>query len=490
MVLLLFVIVCMYLSRPLYDPDFYWHLKTGEWIWQHKSLPHFDPFGVPPLSEISPRTEFISTSYWLLQLIMYGFYSMFGMSGIVLFRWIVAGISLLICGRWANLRNSNALVVVAIGTIQILEYYFIERPQFISFICFGALLVLLFRFFEERTQRTLGSLLIPLSLLMTIWANMHGGFLIGQAIIVYCVVTEGIKFLHPSFSPLAKQHYRIVLISSIAALAASFINPNAVNLIKYLPIIFDAGHYANKNILEELSLLRYYQETRDGTAVTYAVTIVVTLVALLVSKHRKNITWVGILAGTAFMGFQHMRLMPFFLVSAMIFMTRYVGTELFAIKGRVLLMAMLVFTTVYSVRDEFPRIVSTLKSGWVPADHFPVEAADFISANHIKGSVYTTMEWGGYMIWRVGTEKKIFHDSRVFNLQRAWEYNNSQIITTNQRPYWKGLFNMYSIGIVIVPQYEASGEPNLLSQSIAADSEWKAIFSNGNEVVFVKNDLP
>lgn len=489
MILLPLVIMGIYLSRPLYDPDFYWHLKTGEWIWQNRSLPHLDPFGVPPLASLTPRTEFISTSYWLLQLVLYGFYSLAGMSGIVIFRWIIAAVFLLTCCRWSNLRNSNVSATITIGIVQLLEYYFIERPQFISFLGLALLLVVLFRFFEQRTYRSLWSLLVPLSLLMTLWSNMHGGFLIGQAILMYCAVTEGIKFLHPSLSPLSKQNYIILLVSSITAIVASFINPNAVNLIRYLPIIFDAGHYSNKNILEELSLLQYFKETRDYTTIVYATSIVLTLGALSASKYRKNITWVGILAGTAFMGYQHMRLMPFFIVSAVIFITKYVEIERVTITGKVVLMSMLAVTTVYSVRDELPRIVSAAKYGWVPADHFPLKAADFIITNHIKGNVYTTMKWGGYMIWQVGPEQKVFYDSRVFNLQRAWEYNNSQIITTNQRPYWKGLFNMYNIDVVILPVTEESGEPSLLTQSIFSDSEWKLIFSSANDSVFVKNGL-
>ena len=76
------VIAGIYLSRPLYDPDFYWHLKAGQWIWENASLPYSDPFGIPPLPEPSGRTDFILTSYWLIQLIMYAFYLLFGMSGI------------------------------------------------------------------------------------------------------------------------------------------------------------------------------------------------------------------------------------------------------------------------------------------------------------------------------------------------------------------------------------------------------------------------
>lgn len=489
MLLLTFVVLGIYLSRPLFDPDFYWHLKTGQWIWQNKSLPHMDLFGVPPLPAPSPRTEFIFTSYWLLQLILNAFYSLSGMSGIILFRWIIAGVSLLICTRWTNLRDSNVTAVIAIGTIQLLELYFIERPQFVSFVCFGALLVILFRFFEQHDSRSLWSTLVPLSLLMLAWANMHGGFLIGQAILIYSVLAEGIKFSRRSLAPLSPRNYLMLLISSISALLASFINPNAINLIKYLPIIFNSDYYVNANNLEELSLFEYYKQIPDYTVFTYIASMVLTFVALLVSKQRKNITLVGIIVGTAFMGCQHMRLMPYFIVTAMVFITKYIETEYSTIKDKIALFSMLAVTTVYCVSDEFPRIIESAKYGWVPVYQYPVKAADFIKINNVSGNIYTTMYWGGYMIWRVGPENKIFYDGRTLSVQRAWEYNNSRIIALNRRPYWKGLFNVYNIRVAVLPIYEDDGSPNLLTQSIYSDKEWAMVFADEHVVVFVKDGL-
>jgi len=489
MLLFTLVVAGVYLSRPLFDPDFYWHLKTGQWIWQNMSLPRMDPFGVPPLAPSSPRTDFILTSYWLSQLILYAFYSAGGMSGIILLRWIFAGISLLIFTYWTNVRNSDVTAVIAIGTILILEFYFIERPQFISFVCFGALLIILFRFLDQPDNRSLWSMLTPLSLVMIIWANMHGGFLIGQATLIYFIIAEGIKFSRSSLTPLSVRSFRILLISSITALGASFINPNAIDMLNYLPTIFDADNYANVNNLEEMSIVEYFRESRNFTNILYIASMALTAAALLTSKHRKDITWIGILAGTAIMGCQHMRLMPFFLVSATIFLTKYVETEHPAFKSRLVLFAMLAVTTVYCVKNEFPRIMEVTRSGWVPVYQFPVRSADYISSHNIAGNIYTTMTWGGYMIWRAGPDNKIFHDGRVLNIQRAWEYNNSTLITVDRRPYWKGLLNARNIRVVVLPVYEDNGDPNLLTQSISNDREWSIVFAAENEVVFVRNAL-
>jgi len=488
MILCVAVIVATYLSRPLYDPDFYWHLKTGQWIWQNKALPMTDPFGIPPLPDSSPRNMFILTSYWLIQLVLHACHSIAGMSGIIIFRWIVAGICILAISRWSDLRNSAVTAVLATGVILLLELYFIERPQFISFICFGALLIGLFRFTEERNEvRSLWGLLLPLALVMVLWANMHGGFLIGQAILIYFMVAEGIKFLHSSLAPMSRKKYTLFLISLTTALAASCINPNAFNMIKYLPIIFDADNYVNLHVLEQLSLTAYFRETGDYTVLLYMASILLTACALLVSRQRTNITWVGVLAGTAYMGSQHMRLMPFFLVTSLLFLTGFFRTGGSGIKSRIVLIAMLIVTTAVCLGDEFSRLFKEPRSAWVPTSQYPVQAVDFITSNKISGNIYTTLYWGGYMLWRTGPESKTFHDGRFLNIQRAWEYNNSLNIAQNQRPYWKGLMNVHNIRLMVLPIYDDNGSPNLLAQSVAADKEWKLIHASENEAVFMKN---
>lgn len=476
----------IYLLRPLVDPDFFWHLKTGQWIWHNKSLPTTDLFGVPPAPDQSVRTEFIYTSYWLIQLILYAFHSMGGESGIIMLRWVIAGLSLLIFLCWADVRKSSVSAVFAIGVIQILEFYFIERPQFISFICFGVLLILIFRAVDGRAGESLWKTLVPLSLLMIVWANMHGGFIIGQAVLIYCVIAEGVKILYPKLGSLSGNNFRNLVVASLAALAASFVNPNPIVILKYLPHIFDSDHYLNQNNLEELSLFEYYRLVPDFMVLLYLISIILVFCALLVSRQRKNITWIGILVCTAFFGAQHMRIMPFFLVAAILFLARFFDSEYPAMKGRVILLVMLIVNVLFCVGDELPRIRETMRSGWIPPYQLPVQAADYIATNSIGGNIYTTMYWGGYMIWRLGPENKIFYDSRTLSTQRAWEYDNSCVVVPGYRPYWKGLFDVYNVNLVVLPCYEDDGQPNLLALSIYEDPGWTNNFANEFEMVFTR----
>lgn len=495
MLVLLFVIAAVYLTRPLFDPDFYWHLKTGQWIWEHHALPVTDPFGVPPLPTLPWYSEFTLSSYWLFQLILYAFYSLGGMTGIIILRWILAGTALLICFRWSNIRNGYVAAVLALGSIELFEYYFLERPQFISFICFGLLLFILFTFVEQKKAWNNYKLVLSLSVLMLVWANMHGGFILGQVILILFLICEGLKFLSPALSPLTKRNYQLLFISSLFALAVSFINPNPINSLKMVAALAGNNIPAPIQNREYLSLLDYLKLGYDYTAAFYLLTMLLTACALLTSKNRKNITWIAVFILTCFIGVQHIRHTPFFLVAATLFMMRYFQEEYESLYGKIVLVVLLICVAPYSIRDEIPRIQEVFHGGWVPSSVYPVKAADFLAATGKSDeNIYSPDHWGSYLIWRLGPDKKIFRDGRNLYPARVWEFKNSYWdnwdyynANPQQRPYWKGLFNQYHINAVLLPLREENGQTNKLTESMYHDKDWSIIYVDDFAVVFRRN---
>src|SRR5947209_4479498 len=59
------------------DPDIWWHLRTGEWMQQHHSIPRFDPFSAPNAGK--PWQPYS----WLYELLVIQVFQRFGLVGIV-----------------------------------------------------------------------------------------------------------------------------------------------------------------------------------------------------------------------------------------------------------------------------------------------------------------------------------------------------------------------------------------------------------------------
>lgn len=480
-------IVALYLMRPIADPDFFWHLKTGQWIMQHMALPAVDPFSLAPPPADNLRASFILTSYWLAQVSYALMYAAGGWWGIALVRVALAGALAALFASRCNLRqpaNAGLLLLVA---VQMLEVYPVERPQIFSFVCFMALLVLLDRYRDQGQEKT--ALFAVLSAaLMLVWANLHAGFFVGQITLVIFLTMEGVKFLHPALSPLSRRHYGGLALVACTGVAASFLNPNPVNSFRLLLNVGETNTFLYTTNIEYFSSLRILREFRDLTIWLNWLMIALVACRALASIRRPDITWLPLLAGMAYMGCQHVRYMPFFLVAALLFLgrERYAGVVGSFISTTIVALALI--AAIWFARDETRHVTTFIRGQWGVAKVFPVRAADFAVQRNLQGPVYNTFLWGGYLIWRLGPERKIFSDGRQLDAGRYWEYLNSTVVAQTGEPYWKGMFDKHAIQTAIVQMTEPSGQMSPLMVSLRMDKEWMMVFSRDNAAVFVRRE--
>src|SRR5512134_3744080 len=140
-VLVLLANAAGFLLLPFSDPDFFWHLRTGEWIREHRSLPQ-GLISLATSRHPTPETErFTATSYWLAQLLLALLHDAGGRGAIVALRWLLFFLLLLLIARRAR---GDALVLSGLLSVAVipLGYYPAERPQFHSFVFSAALLLL------------------------------------------------------------------------------------------------------------------------------------------------------------------------------------------------------------------------------------------------------------------------------------------------------------------------------------------------------------
>jgi hypothetical protein len=137
-------------------------------------------------------------SYWASQLLYYCTYAVGGWNGIDLLRFVLA--AALFAVMWKR-RKGDAVVDAAlllVFAVAFLEKTAIERPQILSFLGFGLLLNLMDGLKKApasaRSPLSVRRSLIPIALLMLVWANVHGGFALGQAVIIVYLTAEGAKF--------------------------------------------------------------------------------------------------------------------------------------------------------------------------------------------------------------------------------------------------------------------------------------------------------
>lgn len=467
----------LHLLKPLFDPDFYWHLKTGDWIWDAKALPSSDPFTVSPQPADSNAARFILTSYWLFQLLLSAMYKIGGFGGIYFFRFILAAVFIAVLYRFSTTRNVAVVVVASAGITQILAQHFPERPQFASFVCTALLLSTLFSWLRKNNGFL--PLLIPLGLTMLLWANMHGGFLLGQMLLVAILLAEALKFLDPRLSPLTGRQFSILALSIAGAILLSFINPNHLHGLQMMRPFAEANNVTFQSVLEFSNMYEYYLLVGGPEPVLAACTYLLVLLLLIRSRERTNITWVVLLVLLGYMGISHVRYYPLFLVCATLFAIHEVDTRAFGRMSRVvaIVFSLCVLTLSLSLTPRNLRLLATY--GAVPAAYYPVKACDVIKANGIRGNIFTQMNWGGYVIWRLAPYQKVFFDGRQLDPVRAREY-----FTYSDN--WKPLYDKYDIQVLIMPIYNEQFKPFPQTEALRTDADWRLIASGNNGAVFVR----
>ena len=132
-------------ARNVTDPDVWWHLKTGELIAEHKTVPRTDPFSYTRAGQPWVAHE------WLTELGMYELQGIAGFAGLILIFavFLTAAFFLLYlrCGPSPYIAGI-ATLCAALSTAPIWGV----RPQVLSLLLVSLWLVILER--SERTPRT------------------------------------------------------------------------------------------------------------------------------------------------------------------------------------------------------------------------------------------------------------------------------------------------------------------------------------------------
>ena len=240
---MVFLYIFLSFVQPLLDPDTPWHLKTGDYIFHHRTIPTSDPFSFST-DEIQFVGKFILTQNWISQILFFLLYRTFGPFGLALTGAAVfTALSLIL---WSFIRKKNvyiSLVTVAALSVIILKEFSGIRPQIFSFLFTGAVIFMLEKYRDDRSPRWL--VLLPMT--MMTWANMHGGFIYGDVLISIYMLSEALKFFlpdnyFPNEQKLPAGDFFRFLGSALSAIAMSFINPNTYKAFIYTFMTHSKDH--------------------------------------------------------------------------------------------------------------------------------------------------------------------------------------------------------------------------------------------------------
>ncbi|MES2119131.1 MAG: hypothetical protein V4513_00965, partial [Pseudomonadota bacterium] len=152
------------------DGDVSWHIATGQWILDHRAIPHADPFSFTWAGKPWVPIE------WLAEVFYAGAYRLAGYGGVAALvtaaLMAIHGLVYFTASRFIRL----ALVPVVLMDFALVPMT-LARPHVLAWP-----LIALWTWLMLRARDRDGAPPLVAALLMIVWANLHGSFVMGLAI--------------------------------------------------------------------------------------------------------------------------------------------------------------------------------------------------------------------------------------------------------------------------------------------------------------------
>ncbi len=425
---------------------------------------------------------------WLAEVIFYKVYSVWEFKGIIILRSLLLLLFLLFVfmnTKRQGVSDLVALLLVA-GVFFIAKKTGGERPQLFTFFVFSLVYYLLEDFRINRSKKVF---LIPLFVIVL--SNMHPGYIVCILLITLYLLGEGIRCLISRDNKVSV--FKGVLIIWVLTVILSLINPNGPTILASVFSIH--GEYI-KGIVEFKPTFFLYANKLTPINYSYIAFLLFSLLSLRYLR-RTCIIHIIVLMVFTFMSFLAIRYVIFYMCAAAPVLAGLITNlreervfEKFsgilkASEGFLYLIACLfgVFI-VFNAIPSFARYEYKVDTAYSA----PQDAADFLVDINIKGNMFNEYGFGGYLIWRLYPEKKVFIDGRLLEPDVYKEYETVAYAEDGAHQSWEDVIEKYNISYIIMPPLLHYGNIYPLVERLLDSEEWVLIYKDHLALIFLRND--
>jgi hypothetical protein len=463
----------------LRDGDTGYHIRTGEFIIQNWTIPERDIFSFrsPPI----PWTA----HEWLSEVIMALVHRISGLTGTVIFFSFIIATTYLLLFRMLRQESRDVLLgalIVCFAAVSSTPHW-LARPHIFSL----ALTVIWYHLLNEFQYRQKNRLFL-LPLVILIWVNLHGGYILGIFLLGIYVVGNLVASI-TNRGPNAEhflQNSKSLLLIMILCILVSMINPQGYRILLF-PFELTSNRFLMDNVQEFLS-----PNFHQPLPFKYLLLLLIAILA----RSRPTVNWIELIL---ILTFTYMAL----------YSVRYI--TLFAIiTGPILIrlidqMKLDLPTKVGRFLDERSMRLSQIErqtSGYFwsilalsavvslgaagsyqykfSEKSYPVSAVEFLKKENILGNTFTHDHFGDYLIYAAWPQYRVFIDGRtdMYGADRMKEY----LTLARAMPGWKEIVDKYAFSSILFDTYAP------LTNVLGEDRNWHLIHSDPLASIFLRND--
>ncbi len=405
---------------PLADLDFTWQIHTGQDILRTGKLRTPDHLSFTIAGQRVPDFE------WLYEVTLALVWNAFGYGGLKLLRTLCVFVPLLLVA-WRLRREAvrwRGVALALLIAVMVLAQSWNLRPLY----CTTIGLLLVSGWLHDHCARR-RNLPWRLPLVMLLWANLHPGVIVGQALLVGAIGWEWLNSWVRLNAPLDAAACRRLTWVGGLGLAATFFSPDPIERMLY-PFRPELHHAVMRGFTEMRPLYSFLTQPPYTAGLVYVVAVLTAWT--LLRRFRQYRLWeiallcgLGALGNAAFRGVQDWLLVM--LVLAVPHLVRMMRDSAPVPLLRLdrswkrLLYAPLFRFQWYWPTATFAALavvsVTPPLSRAVPVQNnsdWPVAAVDWMDAHGVEGRVFAGPNDGAYLTWRLPGRVRCYADTRGF----------------------------------------------------------------------------
>jgi hypothetical protein len=337
---------------------------------------------------------------------------------------------------------------------------------------------------------------------------MHGGVILGIIVLLGYAFCETFKYLTKRLGePLPSKSFNYLVAATVVSILLSLVNPNGYNVVPLL-IELNKSQYMTQIVEAKspLVFIQYGYYTQE--LYVFFFLLAAGFIMFLINMRRADITDVVIFSGLAALSLSAARVIPFFTPVSILMIARY-SRKFFETWNSTAMAA--------TVRQKLEKLRTVSGSTWSKAllytvcsvliivmlnngnyfqsgirkGRYPEGAAKFLKENRIQGNMYNPYVWGGYLLWALYPDYKVFIDGR--GLIEEVFFQSDRIIGASPLmfsgvPEWKAILNAYNVSFIVTFSVaDFTGKLVPLVTQLYADPDWHLVYMDNYSLIFVKD---
>jgi hypothetical protein len=447
------------------DGDLWWHIKIGQGILATHHFPTSESYSFTAAGQHWRAYE------WLGEVLLALVYRVGGLRGLGLLLIVLGSLLAMALYNYTSMRCGNPKAgFLATALLINLATSFNLRPQMLAYLFLILTLIILERF---RMGRRGAIWLLPL--LMLVWINTHGLWIIGLGTIGAYLASGLLSIRLGSiesqcWSVAERRQLTAVFLLSLMAI---LITPYGAGLATY-PFQMSSSPVGLANISEWQPMTFFLSGNRLFLGLVLGFLAVQVLV-----RPKWRLEELGLFLFGTMMAFLHARFLSLFVVFfAPVFvmilapwLPKYDrAKERYALNAAIILGMVGAMVWYFPTSSDYSRIVEK---------KFPIAAVQYLNTHSVPGPMYNSNEFGGYLLWARGPEHKVFIDGRSEIYEPAGILSD-QVALLDLKPGSLTVLQKYKIQSCLIWRDEA------LATVLAALPDWQRVYADDTSVLFIR----